>query len=308
MSNNLKRVTQVGPNGITTQCVNNDLGRHTFIQTKDKNGHQTTQSDLFEETLCGTDSRRAVKGDNVSSTGGNVSNFVSEKSESVVGSQYLVCGSPWMLRMHPGEDVDREMTEWVAMKSQPETVPDTGLLSLAKGVLEPAPNLTQCIVMPPAQELEDGVPKTPTMVVAQEFVNFCARVQAIISACTLETAKEMIKIQTKHSKNVIKNNIEEKKKMFNKMPTASKEAFKENMGKALCPTDENGEFSFEKVFESAGNAVQMLSNPMSLISMCFSPSTDPETTPQKQRYDKDSAQDMAVKKQRQVTDAERRMS
>lgn len=306
MSNNLTRNSVVGTNQTRIECRNNDLGRHIYVQTKDKTGHQLTQSDLFEESLCGTDSRRAIKGDNIASTGGNASNFVSEKSENVVGSQYTLCGSAWMLKMHPGEDVDRTMTEWVAMRSQPETVVDTDLLSLPDDLLSPAPGLTKCIVQPSASELANKGGSSGGGSAGSELANLTSKISSMASAFSAETAKEMLKLQTNHTKNVIKNNIEVKKKMFDKMPTVSKEEFKENMGKALCPGD--GEFSFENIFKGVGNVIQLLSNPMALIAMCFSPSTDPEKAPQKQRYDKNSAQEMAVKKQKEITDAERRMS
>ena len=279
----------------------------SYTQTKTKDGHQVTQSDQMRQELCATDSQRAVKGNSITSTGGSSSESVSEKKEGVYGSSYEIVGSQWMAKMHPGEDADKYQTKLVAMRSQPDTVPDTDLLTPPTEALKPAPNLLSCISCPKASELEDMAPKvplTPMNAITTELANLGIKIAALVSGCSMETAKQMAKMQANHSKNVVKKNIEEKKKMYEKMPTLSKEAFKKNFEKAFAPKD--GKSSFENLMSGVGTAVQLASNPMSLVSMCMSPST--ENAPKKEFYDKDKVQEQIPEMVEKVRKAEARMS
>lgn len=247
-----------------------------------------------------------VGGDNINNNQGNFSTVTLGLNESVNGSRIEIVGSPNMIRKSPQEYANRNLAEWVAVNSQPNTKTDTSLLSLPEvsEIFKPAPNLLDCVVCPKAEDI-DETEQVPDTSIMGEITNYVNRVKNVASKCTLETAKEMATVQKKHMKDKATATIESKKKMFSKMPKMSLAAFKENIGKVMFPEDKNQdpnkkeESTFETLTNTASNTIklvsQIVSNPLSLIGLFMSPTTDPEKTPQKEFYDKNKAQEVAVR-------------
>ena len=130
-----------------------------------------------------------------------------------------------------------------------------------------------------------------------EIANYIKKVKTVISCCTLDTAKEVAKYQANYMKEAAKESFKEKQKMVKKMPVASQESFRENLGHILFP---DGDFS-------ASNALYLLqqlsSDPTKIISLFYSPST--QNLPKEKNFDDKQYQKIAAETMDDTINAEK---
>lgn len=283
----------------TKQYLTTSDGWYDVYQVSYSNGRQDTHSAECDETLVNTLKKDYIKGDHIKHCGGNDSQFTAGLQDHVVGSQSLLVGTPYMFHMSPQEKADLENQKNLASRIQSKTVPDDSLFSQLKSAFKPAPDLGKLFASPPAEDLQDTAndaePPTFFGSIAEETIKYAAKVAAVTAACTPETLKEAAKIQAKYTKEQFNKTIQSRKKMWEKLSPASKESLANGMGKALCPGD--GKLSFKNLMEGAQNGATLLQNPALIASLAISPTSDPDTTPQKEFYDRKTAQSNAAEAQ-----------
>lgn len=279
----------------TTQVNTNEPGHFYYTVTTTKNGHQKLESDEVTQELTPGNQQNFVRGNSVQDVRGNISVASSGFSEQVVNSQYTIIGSPWMLNMHSQEHADEAQMKYKAMQWQPDEVPDTSIMS---GVVDALIPKFDICVTPSADELQDAIdmaPKTPTtpetdtVFIAVE--NAAVEATAVLGVCATKAAKELTKLQLSYPKDKIMKVIESRIKMLENLPVPSQEAFQKNMGKALFPGD--GNLSIKNILGGVSNLASIMSNPMSLVSACLSPSS--KNAPKTKNYNPDNVTEAAGK-------------
>lgn len=293
----------ITPTGVTRQGSSNERGHFNFTETTSKTGAYHAESELKAQDFYSTDKETAIKGNKIQDTNGSSSNIVTGVDERLSGSRYDVTGSNEQYQMGYNEQANRAQAKLAATRCGPDKVPDTSAVGAISELMKPAPNLLNTIVQPKAEELkEEADAENPSpgilTTVTTEITNYLKKLTTVIKKCSVSTAKEMAKIQGNYIKDSAKKSLEEKQKMYKKMPVPSREAFMQNMGAILFP--DGGDITSE----SAMNALTTITDPIKLIGLFFSPST--ESLPKVQHFDKKQHQKIAAEVLPDVTEAERR--
>lgn len=302
---NLDRFTMnIAPDGsVSRSYTNNTIGHFAATENVFSNGDVVSRTDAGTQMFMGGPLDEAVIGNYCGDFRGHHSTSIDGLMETRASTELRVITSEEIYHRSYQELADDLQTKIVSARSQSEQEPDLSLVQAVKELLKPAPNLLDCIKQPEAEKLQDAEDEvTPPSLLENIYTmmgNYLTKVGTFIGACSLDTLSEMAKIQKDYMKDKAKKCVEAKEKMFEKLPDMSKESFKEGIGEKLFP---DGEFSFESLM----NIADMVTNPLSLVSLFISPST--EKVPKKQNFDPQQYQKTAAEDVDKIINMERNIS
>lgn len=253
-----------GPFSVKQEGNSNTQGHHGFTRETYNNGDICSRSDNASQNFYSVPLQEITKDDAVYDRYGNESTNVSGLTERVTNSQYIIVGNSDLYNKGYQELADKKQLEIVAMRSQPEQIPDTSIINNAANMVAPPSNLLNCIKMPSAVDLQNEMDKADPVNGNKSLLGFLA----MLKRCSSETAKEIATIQANYIKDAASKNYETKVKMYNKLPESSQEAYKQSAGATLF-ADNNIE-----------NASQLLNNPSMINAMLTPPSTANSTMSQ----------------------------
>lgn len=291
----------VGADGTTSRAyTTNTVGHYLAQETVFPNGDALTRTDMGTQNFHGGNLDQSITGNFCGDFRGHHSTSVDGLCEMRVNTDIKVVSSPEVYHNSWQEMADDLQLELVAARSQSEQVPDLSLATAVKDMLKPAPNILDCIKQPKAEDAQkkEDQTKPPTLleniytVIADEL----QKIGVFLGLCNAETLKEMAKVQKNYMKEKAKAAVKAKKKAFENLPEFSQEAFKKGMGKKLFP---DGEFNFESLL----NIADMITNPLSLLALFISPST--EKLPKQQNFDPEQYQKKAAEAGKRVIEVEK---
>ena len=293
-----------GPVSLKTECRSNQQGHFYYTQTTVGTGQQYIDSDVKSQDLISTDKETAIKGNDIRDVGGNSSTIVTGLHEIVAGSEHKMIGSAEMYHGNWQELANKAQLKLVSTRSMPDEVPDTSLIAPLTDMMKPPPNLLQNVVMPKASDLASkakiSVPASAGlgMSIYTELANYASKVSSIMSAVSLETAKEATKVEANWVKDSATQNIKAQQKALSKLSGPSLAAAQEKLGTVVAP---NGQVTLMGMLNGAQSLVSAASNPASLVALFMPMTTDKKV----KARDPNNAQDQIAKSLPDVIAAER---
>ena len=153
-----------GPNATVKSTTSRGDGSNLFnvTETSYGNGNVSIVSDLVTKDIVQTDSAKTVKGNAISGTHGNQSQWVNEAAEISSNSSYKVVGNIQNVRNGFYQETDMAKAKLVAMRSgfnddrnESNFLPDISLTGMSSDILKGITVVDKQTVM------TDDIPKIP---------------------------------------------------------------------------------------------------------------------------------------------------
>lgn len=225
-----------GPNVTTKTTTSRGDGSNLFnvSETSYGNGNVSIVSDLVTKDIVQTDSAKTVKGNSVSGTHGNHSQWVNEAAEISSNSSYKIVGNIQNVRNGYYQEADMAQAKLAAMRSgfnddrnETKLLPDINLGGMSSDILKGITVVDKNTVM------TDDTPKIPST--GNIFVDIGVLVATEIGNMLTAISKINVKSALKQAELAAKNKIEKTKKMLESITelpeSPTKEKIKESISK-----------------------------------------------------------------------------
>lgn len=227
-----------GPNCTTKNTISRGDGSNLFnvSETSYGNGNVSIVSDLVTKDIVQTDSATTVKGNAVSGTHGNHSQWVNEAAEISSNSSYKIVGNIQNVRNGYYQEADMAQAKLAAMRSgfnddrnETNFLPDLNLGGMSADILKGITVVDKQTVM------SEDVPKIPPTgnIFTDIAVLVATEIGNLVSALSKINAKSVIK----QAELAAKNRIEKTKKMLESIVDLPESPSKEKIKDAISKGD-----------------------------------------------------------------------
>ena len=227
-----------GPNTTVKSTTSRGDGSNLFnvTETSYGNGNISIVSDLVTKDIVQTDSAKTVKGNAISGTHGNQSQWVNEAAEISSNSSYKVVGNIQNVRNGFYKETDIAKAKLVAMRSgfnddrnESNFLPDISLAGMSSDILKGITVVDKQTVM------TDDIPKMPAS--GNIFTDIATLVATEIGNMMNAISKISAKSIVKQAELVAKNKIEKTKKMLSSITDLPESPTKEKIKEAISKGD-----------------------------------------------------------------------